>query len=179
MQERGPIQLIPPGLLSLLQLKADGRSVSNLTDTCVPSLEMRDWWLRATAQLWPSASTLNVAAGTSAAFSNFTTDVLVPAAQWWYVHDFSVLLNVPAAGTATNVRLVWAATSAGTIQFHPLADGMEQRGSLLTGACNVMAGARDFWLPPGGRLGIFVDVVTGAGGLNATVKQLRTSVLGS
>lgn len=170
MLERGPIQLPAAGLLGLLQLKADGRGVANLTDTCVPSLEMAPWWLRSAAVLYPAGSAIAIAAGNIRVFRDFTTPVTVPQGVWWYVHDYTLAISTSPTDTATRVCLSWASQITGAAYFAMFPDAqpfdLAANQERLQTACN-------FWLPPGARLGIYADTVTGAGGLSASMRQLR------
>lgn len=174
MEERGPIQIIPPGLLNLLQLKADGRSVSKLGDTCVPSLEMSSWWLRAQAEIDTAQYQSNIAAGTLATYANYgaPNQILVPNGQWWYVHEYAAVAT-PGAGTATNVRLARAFVGP-TTRY----SGLGEQAQLIANS-SVLLTAGDFWCAPGTLLGFYADVVTGGAGLTVVVRQLRFTRLGA
>lgn len=174
MNERGPIQVYPPGLLGLLQLKADGRAVSNLTDTCGPSLEMAPWWLRAKAELYTTPATGTHAAGGFATFVPFTVGpIQVPNGEWWYVHDYSVVFTAPGGSTASNIRLAAASTPASAF-YGALSDTTIQ----LAATANLLISSKDFWLPPGARLGYYIDAITGVQ-ITTALTQLRISRCGS
>lgn len=174
MEERGPIQLAPPGLLGLLGLKADGRAVPKLGDVCVPSLEMSTWWLRAAATLLTTANGATVPAGTYRGFLGYTPGIAITNGQWWYVHDYSVSFTAAAANTATNISL--AATSVASGNFYSRL-GTDKIDNLAAGT-SVLLGAQGFWLPPGSTLGYWVDTVVGAAGLVSAVTQLRYTPCG-
>jgi len=178
VNERGPIQLSPPGLLNLLQLKADGRSVVNLSDTCLPSLEMSDWWLRAAARDWDQTTTDAEGASVPQGFLAYTSNpVTVPNGQWWFVHDYTVKFSFTAGQVGTNIRLAWSNIGSGaSARYRVLPDGLESRGT-LTGAINVAATAEKFWVPPGARIGFYCDSITG--GLAASLIGLRYTPCGS
>jgi hypothetical protein len=171
MQERGPVQLSPPGLLGLLQLKAEGRSVPNLGDTCVPSLEMAGWWLRAAATLYTGSSSDTLVPAAYRVFSGFTSGPLtVPSGEWWYVHDLNYEWQTAPTGTATGMRMAWSAVPTGSTYYK----AFPADGPLLTmggNECRVST-AQDFWLPPGARIGYWVDVVAVAN-FSVAVRQLR------
>lgn len=170
MTARGPIQLSPPGLLGLLQLKADGRSVPLLDDTCQPSLEMAPWWLRAAAQLWPSGSTIAIGAGASRVFTPFTVNPFtVPDGQWYYIHDYTLAIGTSPTDTVTRATLSWASQISGSAYFAMFPDAPPFD---LAASQERLVTARDFWLPPGARLGLWVDTVTGAA-FSASVRQIR------
>lgn len=175
MEERGPIQVAPRGLLGLLQLKADGRAVSKLGDTCVPSLEMVGWWLRANAELWALNSGVTDPAGAYGTFREYSPNgIQVPNGEWWFVHDYAVQFSLVAANQVKNLRLAWASTPAGTIRFTILADPADmQPVGAIAGAQIWCLVATEFWLPPGARLGYTCESVTGATGLSSNVTQLR------
>lgn len=168
MTARGPIQLSPPGLLGLLQLKADGRSVPLLDDTCSPSLEMGDYWLRAASTLWTQAASIAIAAGISRVFSPFSTGpITVPNGQWWYIHQYAVALSTGAAGSATRLALAWSPQVSFWTPFpsyQPYNLGASEEVVLAIG---------DVWLPPGSRLGLYCDTVVGASGLAGTLRLLN------
>lgn len=174
MEERGPIQVSTPGLLGLLQLKADGRGVPNLSDVCIPNLDMLPWWLRGTAEIWALASANTLAAGGYGGFAPFNppNDIAVPNGEWWFVHDYTCTFSTSAANTATNVRLAWASTAGAPVRYAVFNDDPIVQ---VPASTFLAITARNFWIPPGGRIGFYVDTVTGAIGLVATVTQLRFS----
>jgi len=176
MEERGPIQLLPPGLLGLLQLKVAGAGVSKLGDTCLPSMDMLEWWLRATAQLWTTNSGVTVAAGFVGVFTPFSPNAItVPAGEWWYVHDYTCEVQVPGGESYAGLRLAWASTSSGTIYFGALEDSAASTSTNGGGASaqRKLLSSGGFWLPPGARLGFWIDLVVGAGGTFVVCRQLR------
>jgi len=179
MEERGPIQVAPPGLLGLLQLKVNGAGISKLGDTCVPSLEMAPWWLRANTVLRTVNTGITVAAGPPRAFTAYSpNDITVPQGQWWYVDDYTVEFQTGAGGAASNLALAWASTASGTIFFGSL-EGSRAWCDVMPASDFRLLRAGGFWLPPGARLGFWVDTVVGAAGLFAAVRQLRYAVLPS
>lgn len=172
-ESRGPIQLIPPGLLGLLQLKADGRTVPYLEDTCSPILSMEDWWLRAAAVDWTLSTTDTEGASTPNGFLAFATNgVTVPVGEWWFVHEYCVTFFLNAAEVVTGPRLAWSSIGSGaSARFTVLPDGLESLAN-LTGAVARSAAAFRFWVPPGSRIGYFAGTITN--GLNQVrLNQLR------
>lgn len=169
MEERGPIQIVPPGLLGLLQLKADGRSVSKLGDACIPSLDMLGFWLRAKMEGTFSSSIDNPAAAIYQVFRPFTTlPIVVPDGQWWYVHDYGVKFIAGAGVTATSCMPASSVGAAGTADYVPVSDlavDINANGKMLR--------AGNFWLQPGARLGYYVDTVAGGATFQAILTALR------
>lgn len=87
----GPIQVIPPGLLGMLQLKNVGQLPDVLQGNVQPVLELRDWLLHAN-ELYGLAS-LNQAAGNyDSTMVSMNTPVVIPQGEWWYLHDITAYL---------------------------------------------------------------------------------------
>lgn len=103
----GPIQIIPPGLMGLLQLKQEGRLPGTLSETVVPVIEMRDWYL--TARRVDTVGLFGAALQTAAALVTGNNGVRqltigatgapaqVPTGQIWFVEQFVIQANTAAA----------------------------------------------------------------------------------
>lgn len=97
----GPIQVPLPGLLSLLQLKNDGRNPFGLVDTLQSVAEILRWYAHAQAvQVLTSDVLITGIGGVGAP---------VPSGQvgnneWWMLHHFSVSMNgILAAGQELSI----------------------------------------------------------------------------
>lgn len=138
----GPVQVIPPGLLSFFQLKTMGRNPSDLVESIQPNLDMRDWYFASKRE----QSTLDVAGATLAlGFNNNATvdadgGFNVPADQWWFIEHmrFAVQTNAaddirfslafrPSLGTSGTYLMrdqqPWVPTAAIALASFPCATG--------------------------------------------------------
>lgn len=153
-----PIQLAPPGLLGLPQLKTAGINPDALQRQISPTIDLEAWWLRASARK-AAATLLDLAPATYAAVQGFAT-LTVPNTAWWYVRNYTVRLQGQAAlAVITRFALAYKVpTSAGS------PDGDYLLQDLLFGSVTEPAmcalSAKNFWLPPGAQLGLWVDTVT-------------------
>lgn len=166
-----PIQVIPPGLTGLLQLKQLGRLPDKLSDLVAPVLEMRDWYMTARRQ-----TEFALFAGPPAAFSTnslgFKTFLaggvvaLVPSNQIWYVEQMDitgVLQNV--ADLAKIAAAI--APSTGNIQTvgDPDSNGPASGSLQRLHSFN----RRPFWAFPGDQLGVDVLSLQSATGITLSM----------
>lgn len=160
----GPIQLIPPGLLGLFQLKQMGKNPSQYGEVVLPSFELSDWYLRAASldynaqvgvALIPGVDLANGAVG----FQGFSPNaVIVPANEWWHVENYTVATGNLTTGDNTALRPAFARPLTGTRSIHvvnPANTGV--LGGAATARANTVSGV-DFWVPPGSEIGMFVQV---------------------
>lgn len=159
--ESGPVQIFPPGLLGLLQLKNQGRNPDKLPDTLQSTIELRDWLFQSGAvdlgaQVGGNGS-LAAAAG-AAGYGAFTTNpIVVPVEQYWYVIDYQVETANLVATDAVAFGCAYSTYLTGNIQRY----GVGERQPLLQGAAVArrgMAHAHGFFVPPGGQLGVNIEV---------------------
>jgi len=171
----GPIQIIPPGLLGLLQLKSPaGQNPHVLNHDVQPSIDLQPWWLRANRQVWGPNSGLTVAAAVINDFQAFSPNaIIVPQNQWWYVHSYSMSAASSAGGTAQGLRQAMRWNTVGTIKYRALGEN-ESNVSAALGAR--LIGATDFWMPPGSELGFWIGSVLVAD-LGVTLRGLDYTVL--
>jgi hypothetical protein len=170
----GPIQLIPPGLLGLLQIKSPAGQNPNVLNADVqPCVDILPWWLRANRQVWAANSGINIAAAIINDFMAFSPNsIIVPQNQWWYIHSYNVAVAAGAAGTALGVRQAMRWNTVGTIKYQALGEGPARSNEPLTAASGaILLKAEGFWMPPGSELGFYVGVVTG-GDLQVTVRGM-------
>jgi len=167
----GPIQVIPPGLLGLLQLKNLGRLPDVLMGSVQPITEMMPWYLRANREVWPLNSGNTIAPGTYTGYVLMSpNELLVPQDEWWYVHSLSIGFAAGAGGSAIGIRLAAQWNQVGTLKYQAL--GSERMVSPLTAADGeLLLAAYDFWAPPGSSLGFYVHTVSVAA-LQATVRGM-------
>lgn len=162
----GPIQVIPPGLTGLLQLKQTGRVPSTLLEDVRGVIELRDWYLTArrvdVAGLvggQPSRVTVTGQQG----FAVFTTNpVTVPSGQLWYVEQATVVASGGLA--ADTIRFAFGIVSPAP------ANAFQQVGpdvnDVVTGRTRFLSTKADrgFWAFPGDSFQTLAYDVVSAGG---------------
>ena len=161
-QPSGPIQVIPPGFLGLLNLKNLGRLPDTLQGTVQPTVDLEAWWLRATAQDQPQAAQTAVTTGASVV--SFATPVVVPDDETWWVESVMLDTFIPAAAgnLVENVAPIIIYNRNAPLQYGFLAPAVSAAGSAAATTHNLQ-GARGFWMPPSSELAVYygrVNVVT-------------------
>lgn len=120
-----PIQVIPPGLMGLLQLKQSGRLPADLSGVVQPSLEMRDWFFQGRrlteVQVLGTTPTTGALVTGNTGLRKFTVGAVATPAQGtlWYVEQMScicttalaadVISFVPAIASLSTSRTLGAA----------------------------------------------------------------------
>lgn len=164
----GPIQVIPPGLMGLLQLKQEGRLPSQLAETVAPVLELRDWYLTARRvddlALFPAGQPqVGIATGGIGLKTLLSGGVAaaVPGNQIWYVEELTIQVNT--------------ALATDSLAFSPMVLGNGNRSHQVgpTVFDSAFAGARQrslfakadrgFWAFPGDVFAVGVTDVVSAG----------------
>lgn len=161
----GPIQIIPPGLTGLLQLKQMGRLPDRMSDTVAPVLELRDWYMTASRETEigifgaaPSVALITANIG----IRDFVPQVLIPGNQIWYVEQMTVKCSPTGAEVATD------AVRFAPCLYIPGAGSGELVGTdvsdytLAARSREIRASAsRGFWAFPGDALAVDVfDILT-------------------
>jgi hypothetical protein len=166
----GPIQVIPPGLLGLLNLKNSGRLPNILLDEVQPGIDLEPWWLRANLLL-AGLSSDSLAIGTYNNFQPFTAGagaITVPQNQWWFVEWYSA--SFTTVNQATGIDLALRFQSLGTPQWTPLG-AIDPEAAIINNArFNLVA--KGFWAPPGSDIGYCVSSVA-VGALAVSTLALR------
>lgn len=169
------MQLQPPGLLGLTQLKTGGVVPDALAQTIQPEFDILEFWLRASREIWQTTSSL-VAPPASFGFGAFNPGpIIVPETQWWYVHSYSIVGRAAAVGDGwSNFRGAMAFNTAGTqrVRFlgEPTFAGLELAASSPTFNATILA--ERFWAPPGANLGFYIGNVTGVTGFECLLASL-------
>lgn len=178
-----PIQVVPPGLLGLLQLKQLGRLPDKLTDTVAGVIELRDWFLTArrveTLTLFPTIPTKALATGNNGnqLFQSGAppANCVVPQNQIWWVEELSV--DVVNTGAMVATDLIRFAPEIVNNQGNVfLLTGPDVSDYILAARTRVMTARcdRGFWAFPGDGFAIRVfDVVT-TNGYTATMHLRAT-----
>jgi hypothetical protein len=174
----GPIQLIPPGLLGLLQLKSPaGQNPAVLNSDVGGTIDLLPFYLRANRRVWALNSGITLAAGTYNTFTALSPNAIdCPQNQWWYVHSVTMTFTVGAASSYVMANLAMRWNSVGTIRWRVL--GSPSRAGTLTSADGEIALlAEKFWMPPGSSLGVNVGIVAGAAGLAIDLRGMDYTIL--
>lgn len=92
---QGPIQTLPPGLLSALGLQGVGQLPDVLMGSVQPIIDLTESYLQVARQPLQS-SAYTVAAGAGAYSSAFyASDIVIPPTEWWFVHNITVVQAAP------------------------------------------------------------------------------------
>lgn len=159
----GPVQVGPPGLLNLLQLKSGGTNPDAMRQDIAPSIDLEQWWLRATRKRILDPYGLTLGAGSYGVVAQM---ISIPGGaplgptdrEWWYVHATYWVANLGAA-SSLDFAQVGIIENGG-----PLFVTSTLYGDLLQGVGADTAApvsARGLWMPPGSSLGIFTGTVVG------------------
>jgi len=158
------IQPAPPGLLSALALKAQGRNPDKLSETVIPTIELSHWYNAANSQVESGYTTLTtdlLYATSNTLTTNGVTTWETPEDEMWWVRSYSV--GIVVAGTVTDIQLtqlapVLFARQSGAQAFAGRGRYVGDNGPNFGGAPDVgtlvvSPSLRDVWLPPGSRPG--------------------------
>lgn len=174
----GPIQLIPPGLLGLLQLKSPmGVNPLVLNNDVQPSLDMLQFYLRSVQEDTVEVSDAIVTGlGGSGAFLGGPVVLQVPANQWWYVHVMQLRTHSLAiADGLDSFQCGYATSTTGSAIFYGV-QGEVQSKVVGAQAGSLRPAAYNFWMPPGAQIAYRWNAATIATSLNIFA-QLRISRL--
>lgn len=151
----GPVQLIPPGLLSFFGVKTLGRNPGELVDNYQPSVEMLEWMMSSQARE-ANVATLTVAANGFQQYSG--QPIVVPAAEWWWLSDYTIQGSCGAADTMTFAPC--AAFPQVTQRLHLLGDyvNLNNNDTALASGNRL----RGWFVPPTTILGTHIRAFSGA-----------------
>jgi len=166
-----PIQATAQGFLSLLGLKNNGQNPEFLSDTVIPQIDMREWYLMQNHE-WLWSDTQPILAANSEAtlpwVGGFTignldgggvVDMAVPQDEWWYVWAISgrVLLDGPDIVDGTFG--VGAANTDPALGFAMLAQTTykELTGDAAVGSHALVGGPVRRWFKPGTLFGMSIS----------------------
>lgn len=164
----GPIQIVPPGLVGLLQLKQLGRLPDKLADTVAGVIELRDWYLTSrrvdNLALLGGTPIFNAATGVTGnhTFSSAGPLAVVPQNQLWYVEQMMVDCVNTAAMVATDVVRFCGVIlpGAGGQQIQVTNDVSDYVQAARTRVIDCKAD-RGFWMFPGDNLAVrIMDNIT-------------------
>lgn len=177
----GPVQLIPPGLTGLLQLKQFGQVPGTLDLNVNPVIELRDWYMQARrvdefALYGGFPATTVLTTGTGRGVYTFVPPgggiASVPQNQTWYVEMLTVFTGTNTAGDVLSF-----APGIGNNQGSSFQQvGPQYTDTSVARQRNCFANAsRGFWAAPGDLFLLMVNDILTAG---ATFQlRLRATVL--
>lgn len=163
--ELGPVNLIPPGLLGVLNLKQMGSNPSTLVQSYQPVIDTLRWLLNGNRE--GLTDTANLGAGAGGRLVQFT-NITVPQNEWWYVHNASFTATV-AAGDSLIAPAVFYAPSTGTLLPRAVVASALFTFDDAAGQ-SAFFGAEDFFVPP------LSQWTFGGGGTNAAAIALAAHI---
>jgi len=166
------VQIAPAGFLGLFQLKNFGAAPSPMLGNLQPVLDLADWYLKTNGT---ERDGLQVAAHTgTSVFSSWTTPVIVPQGEWWWIQGYRISRPVPAAGRSIDLKPTYRVGSTGNRIF-ALASHYE-----VGDDTDFMTWDMDLdpvWLPPGSELGYTVKFYAGgAQQLDGCIRYTRCPI---
>lgn len=156
-----PIQVLPPGLLGLLQIKNGGMNPQFMVENVQPTFELSEWYLRSKLEISGSAATGAIGAGNAGvvAFTTNQVNLNVPANEWWWVTDYWVSATLTAGSSLAQFGI-------GAF-MNGLPGGFPLNGDQISVAALNAAYVRNrspFWMPPSSQLAYYtMGAVLGAG----------------
>lgn len=180
----GPIQLIPPGLMGLLQLKQGGQLPSMLSKTVAPVVELRDWYLTARRvdelALFGGVPTVSLPSIGSKPFVFGGNNATVPAGQIWWVEQMTIQVTGTGAIVATDLLRYAPGIIPGTGGALSQAVAPPTSDYLLVArsrAIRAELAPRGFWAFPGDTFAALVDDVVTTNGWTAQLGLRATPCL--
>lgn len=154
----GPIQIVPQGLLGLLNLKNNGKTPEFLQTNVQPFMDLLDMYV--TGLLEQVSASVAVAA----AVGPNSSDLVVPQTEVWFVHSEFVTTETLGAGEAIALSAAVAFNGIATIPVGSNRSGIagermravSERGIFIAG--------------PGSIFGFWCEELTGA--VNVDVQAL-------
>jgi hypothetical protein len=160
----GPIQVIPRGLLGMLQLKSGGNNPSQLNETVQPVIDLYPQYKESLAQYQPLGG---IALASGAVGPNFFAPlaIIVPDNEIWWCMNYGIYTGLmPVATDDCVFAPLMRTTRVGSIRIElcPNATPMPVAPSVAAANRQKFAGASGFWMPPGSELGFFISSITAA-----------------
>lgn len=177
MPNSGPIQVAPPGFLGFLQLKNMGQNPSILPDTYQATIECRDWLFRGNQLYKTGTNTVATAGSGFLAMASGALAQPVPDGEWWYVHELNAECDALPAGDKLSIRAAYQdQVNSGLATTTIVGDvgRIDQVTTVITTPCSV---ARDFFVPPTTRLGLWVEWAQIAAGTPQISARVRYTPL--
>lgn len=149
------VNRLPLGLLSFLGIQNGGKYPDQLLPALAPVLDLGGHYVN-TNREYVTSGPVAIAA------LNATQIFTVPNGQWWYVPVASIVTGTLGAGVTfgASIQMTDAAQQVNLILSQPVAP--------KTVGAQFYAQARDFWIGPGERLGIYTSELV-AGPVNVVM----------
>lgn len=158
------INRVPPGLLSLLDIKAQGENPRFLSDVVGPVFQFRDLY-----ELQKTEARASAIVSVSA--TGFHVGIQVPESEYWHVLHHSVALASVGAGEIFDFcPYVFGWIFPGAYFEGPVGRPNRttgQVGESLTGYAD-----RDYWLGPGDQAGLRCNYLSGGAAVNCQTRLL-------
>lgn len=159
----GPIQIIPQGLLGLLNLKNNGQMPSELGTSVMPQLDMLELYVNGLLEQVSDPVAVAAVIGPNA------SALVVPQTQCWFVRSLFITTDTIGAGEAITIQ---PAISIGGIAFVPMGD----KAAGVPGDVIRVATTDIIVATPGTVFGFFVQQITGAVNVNVQALIARVRV---
>jgi len=148
------IQLIPPGLLGLLQLKNRGQNPGSLEDIVQPGLDILPFWYEAVAEELNGFTRTPVTGNNG--FASWSTPITVPQGEAWWVLNYTIVTSEMGVGDSGQFGVGWQNPAAN----HTYAVG--DISAINSGVGRCVAHGEPFFLGPGAELLWYTNDVVNA-----------------
>lgn len=156
----GPIQIIPRGLLGLLNLKNAGKAPPLLGGVVTPTLDLLEMYC---SNLYEQVS---ATVAVAAAVGPVQSDLVVPETEVWFVRVATATTDVLGAGDSITLQVTIAYSGITTI---PVGD---PQSAAVGGRIRCTSGNDIIIAPPGSIFGCWVAALGGA--VNVDIAALVT-----
>lgn len=172
-----PVQIIPPGLLGMLQLKNMGRLPDTLMGEYQPTIDMREWLMVANREYLQAVANIPIGSDLSTTFWAFNNPgpIIIPDNEWWYVWSYDGTLII-GPGDSVFGSISLSATVSQNQIVQTLAVQPVAAVAPVTGNVNYPVACQPRrWFGPGTQFGVGyarLDVPLIPGGLAVGVLEL-------
>lgn len=175
----GPIQTLPAGLTSLLNLKTLGRVPDELAGFYQPTIEAMELLMNyrcRTNEGVVHGRTLITGENSFRTFSPNTIDV--PDSEWWFFHEYGVsaVMTAVAGQSINGLAPMIQYNINGTLDWVVLQVPGPLINSSAAQSVQTACVARNFWARPGSRLGLFLGEITSAAGVSFGARYRATKI---
>lgn len=146
----GPIQIVPRGLLGLLNLKNSGKTPSTLGGVVTPIMDLLEMYCSSTYE--PVAATVAVAA----AVGPVSSDLVVPQNEIWFVRVATATTDVLGVGDTITMQVSIALSGITTVPFG------DPQSAVAAGRIRCTSGNDIIVATPGSIFGAWVSALGGA-----------------
>jgi len=179
----GPIQLIPPGLMGLMQLKQAGRLPTWLSETVAPVVDLSDWYKAArrldNISLFgvPAIQTAALATGANGV-QNFTVGAnppSVPNGQIWWVDQLVIKCSLVATTDLLRGQpILMGPQGNNAASWQALGPDVSNQTAIPRAQWFSMRADRPFWAFPGDIFGLFLFDLSSTAGIVFSLQMRAT-----